>query len=136
MRILILIHEFPPVGGGGGQAAYAIARELIGRGHEITIITALLKGLPREDILDGIHILRLPSMRKQGTRVGFLSMGIYILASLIAGYRLIRRWHPDLVHVHFAVPAGVTGWILSRLSRVPYVLTAHLGDVPGGVPEK
>ena len=41
-----------------------------------------------------------------------------------------------MIHVHFAVPTGPVAWILSRLSGIPYVLTAHLGDVPGGVPDK
>jgi glycosyltransferase involved in cell wall biosynthesis len=34
------------------------------------------------------------------------------------------------------VPSGALAWALSVLTGVPYVLTAHLGDVPGGVPEK
>ena len=50
--------------------------------------------------------------------------------------KLAREWKPDLIHVHFAVPAGALAWILRRLTGIPYVLTAHLGDVPGGVPEK
>lgn len=60
----------------------------------------------------------------------------YVWAGFWQGQRLIRRWQPDVVHVHFAVPAGVVAWALSVLTGVPYVLTAHLGDVPGGVPEK
>jgi glycosyltransferase involved in cell wall biosynthesis len=63
-------------------------------------------------------------------------MGIYILAAILVGFHLIHRWHPDIIHVHFAVPAGAAGWILSRLTGIPYVLTSHLGDIPGGVPEK
>lgn len=136
MRILILIHEFPPVGGGGGRAAYDIAKELTSRGHEITVLTAHLKGLPKDELVDGIRILRLPSLRKQASHVSFLAMGLFILAALSTGVRVIRRWHPVLIHVHFAVPAGAAAWILSRLTRIPYVLTTHLGDVPGGVPEK
>jgi glycosyltransferase involved in cell wall biosynthesis len=34
------------------------------------------------------------------------------------------------------VPSGPIAWALSKLYGLPYVLTAHLGDVPGGVPEK
>ena len=136
MRILILIHEFPPVGGGGGQAAQDIARELIRRGHEILVLTAHLKGLPREEIVDGIRVVRLPSLRKHASHVGFLPMGFFILAVIRTGWLEIRRWHPDLIHVHFAVPAGAAAWFLSRLTGIPYVLTTHLGDVPGGVPEK
>jgi glycosyltransferase involved in cell wall biosynthesis len=41
-----------------------------------------------------------------------------------------------VIHVHFAVPAGALAWALSRFSGIPYVLTVHLGDVPGGVAEK
>ena len=63
-------------------------------------------------------------------------MAAYVLAGLWAGYRLVRKFQPDVIHAHFAVPAGALAWMLSRLTHIPYVLTAHLGDVPGGVPEK
>jgi glycosyltransferase involved in cell wall biosynthesis len=136
MRILILNHEYPPVGGGGGQAAQDIARELSRRGHEIYILTAHFKGLSRDELVDNIHILRYPSLRNRIYRAGFLTMAAYILAAIRAGLKLIRRWHPDIIHAHFAVPAGAAAWVLARLTGIPYVVTAHLGDIPGGVPEK
>jgi len=136
MRILVLIHEFPPVGGGGGKAAQDISQGLVKRGHEVTVLTAHLKGLPRQENVDGVQVIRIPSLRRQSYKADMGTMAAYVLIGLLAGYRLIRRWHPDAIHVHFAVPAGALAWALSRLTRVPYVLTAHLGDVPGGVPEK
>ena len=46
-------------------------------------------------------------------------------------------FRPHVVHVHFAVPSGKVAWTSRRESaRTPYVLTVHLGDVPGGVPEQ
>jgi glycosyltransferase involved in cell wall biosynthesis len=92
--------------------------------------------LPREELVDNIHILRLPSLRKRPYQAEFLAMGFYILAAIWTGFHIIRRWHPDILHVHFAVPAGAAAWVLSRFTGIPYVLTAHLGDIPGGVPEK
>jgi glycosyltransferase involved in cell wall biosynthesis len=136
MRILVLNHEFPPVGGGGGRAAESICQTLAKRGHDIKVLTSHFKDLPREEQRDGYHIIRIPTLRTQPFRASFLSMVIYVLAGLWAGLRLVRLFHPDVIHVHFAVPAGALAWMLSRLTRVPYVLTAHLGDVPGGVPEK
>ena len=136
MRILVIIHEFPPVGGGGGRAAEDICTRLARNGHELTVLTAHLKGLPREERREGVRIIRLPSLRRQPYRAGLPAMGAFVLAGIAAGDRLIRYWHPDVIHVHFAVPAGAVAWVLSRRRRVPYVLTAHLGDVPGGVPEK
>ncbi len=136
MKILVLIHEFPPVGGGGGRAAQDICRGLVERGYEITVLTAHLKGLPKEETVDGIHVLRLPSMRREAFQADLIAMGGYVLSGLWAGYRYIQHWLPDAIHVHFAVPAGALAWVLSRLTGVPYFMTIHLGDVPGGVPEK
>lgn len=136
MKILVLIHEFPPVGGGGGRAAQDICKGLVNRGHEIVVLTAHLEGLPKEEWLDGIHVLRLPSLRQEAFRADLKAMGGYVLSGFWAGCRLIKRWRPDLIHVHFAVPAGALAWALSKLTGVPYVMTVHLGDVPGGVPEK
>ena len=136
MRILVLNHEFPPIGGGGGRAAEHICRTLVERGYEIEVLTSFLKGLPREEERDGYHITRIPCLRTQPFKASFLSMGLYVLAGLWAGRRFIRASRPDLIHVHFAVPAGALAWALSKLYRIPYVLTAHLGDVPGGTPEK
>lgn len=136
MRILVLNHEIPPVGGGGGRAAEDICRVLAGRGHQIKVLTTHLTGLPYEEQRDGYQIIRIRSLRRQPFRVSFLSMMAYVLAGFWTGLRLIRAFQPDVIHVHFAVPAGALAWVLSKLTGVPYVLTAHLGDVPGGVPEK
>ena len=136
MRILVLNHEIPPVGGGGGRAAEDICRVLARRGHQIKVLTSHLTGLPYEEQRDGYQIIRIRSLRTQPFRVSFISMVAYVLAGLWAGLRLIRAFQPDVIHVHFAVPAGALAWMLSKLTGVPYVLTAHLGDVPGGVPEK
>ena len=136
MKILVLIHEFPPIGGGGGRAAQDICRGMVERGHEVTVLTARHKGLSKEENVDGIRVLRLPSWRREAFRADLLAMGGYVLSGLWAGHRYVKPWHPDLIHVHFAVPAGALAWAFSRLADAPYILTIHLGDVPGGVPEK
>jgi glycosyltransferase involved in cell wall biosynthesis len=136
MRILVLIHEFPPIGGGGGAVARDICLGLARRGHEIKILTAHGPGLPRREMLEGIEIMRLRSLRRRPFVAGFDEMAAFVLAGLWAGYRLVRQWRPDVIHAHFAVPAGTAAWALSWLTGIPYVLTAHLGDVPSGVPEK
>ena len=136
MRILVLIHEFPPIGGGGGRVAEDICGKLAHRGHEVKVLTTHLKGLPDKEERNGTQIIRFRTLRTQPYRASFLSMAVYVLAGLWVGLRLIGSFKPDMIHAHFAVPAGALAWMLSRLTRTPYVLTVHLGDVPGGVPEK
>lgn len=136
MRILTLIHEFPPIGGGGGRAAYDICCELAARGHDVTVLTAHMDGLPLDEKQDGFHLVRIPSKRTEAFTASFETMLSFDLAGLWAGLALIRRFRPDIIHTHFAVPAGALAYALSLLTGIPYILTAHLGDVPGGVPEK
>jgi glycosyltransferase involved in cell wall biosynthesis len=136
MRILTLIYEFPPIGGGGGRAAYDICKGLVACGHEVTVLTAHMQGLPFEEYKDGIRLARISSFRRETFGASFLTMLAYVLAGLWAGLRLIRLDRPDIIHTHFAVPSGALAWMLSIVTGIPYILTAHLGDVPGGVPEK
>ncbi len=136
MRILVLVHEYPPIGGGGGRVAQELCEGMAARGHQVQVLTAHWGDLPQEENKTNLTIQRLRSGRKQSFRAGMGAMLGYVLACLPAGLRLVKKWRPDLIHVHFAVPAGAAAWLLNRLSGVPYVLTAHLGDVPGGVPEK
>jgi glycosyltransferase involved in cell wall biosynthesis len=136
MRILVLNHEFPPIGGGGGRAAEGICQHLAKRGHEIKVLTSRIHGSPHRELRDGFEIVRIPALRTKPFQAGFLSMATYVLTGLWSGFRLIRSFKPQVIHVHFAVPAGALAWMLSKLTGIPYILTAHLGDVPGGVPEK
>jgi hypothetical protein len=137
MKILVLIHEFPPVGGGGGRAAQDICRKVGQRGHEINCPDCALKGTSqRRNCGRDSRVLRLPSLRREAFRADRIAMGAYVLAGLWAGYRLIRHWQPDVIHVHFAVPAGALAWRTVPVDAHSLCMTVHLGDVPGGVPEK
>jgi glycosyltransferase involved in cell wall biosynthesis len=136
MRILVLTHEFPPVGGGGGHAALDTGQGFVKRGHEVHLLTAHMKGLPRKEIVDGIQVTRFSSFRRLPFKADLLAMIGFIIAGFWVGLRHINAWRPDIIHVHFAVPGGPLAWLLSKLYNVPYVITAHLGDIPGGVPQK
>lgn len=132
----MLSHEYPPVGGGGGRVIQDLCQGLAGRGHELRLMTTHFGHLPRRETVKGVDILRLPCGRKVPYRARFVEMARYILGGLWVGLPLLRAWKPQLMHVHFAVPAGALAWLFWRVSRLPYVLTIHGGDVPGGAPEK
>ena len=136
MRILVLIYEYPPVGGGGGMVAREISQGLSQLGHEVHVITTRYKDLLHEEDQDGIRLLRIPAFRRSLYKAGLVDMLSFVLSGIWFGLRHVRNWRPHIIHVHFAVPTGPVAWVLERLTGIPYVLTAHLGDVPGGVPDK
>ena len=98
--------------------------------------TSGLKHLPARETRDGVEILRAESFRRSEDTCSVPEMALYILTNVLPALRLARQWKPDVLHVHFAVPSGVVALALNAATGLPYVLTAHLGDVPGGVPEQ
>jgi glycosyltransferase involved in cell wall biosynthesis len=136
LRVLVLCYELPPVGGGGGRVALEVAKGLVRRGHDVRILTSRVGALSREDEQDGVSIRRAFAFRRRPDRCSMPEMAGYISAQVGPAARELARFRPDVVHVHFAVPTGVVAWAATRIHRIPYLLTAHLGDVPGGVPEQ
>ncbi|MEI7963241.1 MAG: glycosyltransferase family 4 protein, partial [Verrucomicrobiota bacterium] len=136
MRILILNYEHPPIGGGGGRLAAKVGSGLVRRGHQVRVLTAGMKHLPVESMEQGMEVRRLRALRCREDTCSVPEMAAWVAVAITAVLGEIRRWKPDVLHVHFAVPTGAVALVASKVTGVPYVLTAHLGDVPGGVPEQ
>lgn len=135
-KILVFCYEYPPLGGGGGQVAAQIASALQGRGHEVRIVTGGMRHLPRRSLIDGVEVIRVRSGRHHEESCSVFEMLCWIIAALPVALEEAWNWSPQVIHTHFAVPTGVVAWLVHQLTRIPYVLTVHLGDVPGGVPEQ
>ncbi|MBE2180867.1 MAG: glycosyltransferase family 4 protein [Chthoniobacterales bacterium] len=137
MKILVVNYEYPPVGGGGGRVAAQLASELARRGHHVRVQTSRVAGLPSHEVSsEGVDVHRRFAFRRKPDTCSVPEMGGYVLANALPVWDAARTWKPDVMHVHFAVPTGPVAWLASRLTGVPYVLTVHLGDVPGGAPEQ
>jgi len=136
MRILTLNYEHPPLGGGGGRLAAKVAAGLVRRGHAVRTVTGGMPHLPKESIEEGVEVRRLRSLRRREDTCSVPEMAAWVLRAIPAAIAEARRWKPDVIHAHFAVPTGAVAWAAHKVTGVPYVLTAHLGDVPGGVPEQ
>ncbi len=118
------------------MVAREVSQGLVQLGHEVHVITAHYKSLPRQEALEGVQVLRIPAARRSLHRASLVDMFFFVVSGIWFALGHLRRWRPDVIHVHFAVPSGPVAWVVSRLTGIPYVLTAHLGDVPGGVPDK
>ena len=136
MKILVLCYEYPPIGGGGGRIAAQVASSLARRGHAVRVLTGGMRHLPRREVRDLVEVVRPFSFRRREDTCTVPEMALYLATGLLPVLRESRKWRPDVVHAHFAVPTGPLALATKLLTGVPYVLTAHLGDVPGGVPEQ
>ncbi|MCX6957735.1 MAG: glycosyltransferase family 4 protein [Verrucomicrobiae bacterium] len=135
-RILVLCYEYPPIGGGGGRAAAQVAAALVERDHQVRVVTAGMPHLPRYEVLNGVEVIRVRARRRREDTCTVLEMLLWVMGASPVALLQAWRWRPEVIHAHFAVPTGAVAWLVHQLTRIPYVLTAHLGDVPGGVPEQ
>lgn len=128
MRIMQVVSYFVPAWGYGGplRVCHGLSKELIRRGHEVTVYTTdALNGKDRvkerEEIIDGIRVRRFRNLSNAlaHDRKIFSSLGMLLAAREdIRGFDVIhvhecRTLHNALIH-HYALRF-----------HIPYVVQAH-----------
>ncbi|MBM3145379.1 MAG: glycosyltransferase family 4 protein [Chloroflexi bacterium] len=131
MRILIINSEYPPVGGGAGNASANIARELANFGQDVTVLTVRYGDLPRQTKQDGLQIMRIKALRRHLDRSSALEQIIFMFASSFHTLALLRKRQPDVIVAFFGVPSGAAAWCANLLAGIPYLISLRGGDVPG-----
>lgn len=126
MKILTALTYYRPHTSGLTIYAERLARALVRRGHEVTVLTMQYdRSLPRHETLDGVRILRVPVAMR-------VSKGVLAPTFGFEATRQVRAH--DTVHLHlpqFDAP-GVA--LRARLLRKPTVLTYHCDlRLPPGV---
>lgn len=131
MKILIINSEYPPVGGGAGNASANIARQMARMGHEIVFLTAHFDGLPRDEVRDGVRIIRVPAMRRFIDRSTAIEQLAFIFAASFWIISRARKVRLNATLAFFGMPSGAVAWLLKALYRIPYIISLRGGDVPG-----
>ena len=131
MRILVINSEYPPIGGGAGNASAYISRELIEMDHEVCVMTARYGELPYYEQEQGVRVHRVPALRRRLDRSGALEQISFILGACLWGLRICRNYRPDVILAFFGTPSGVVALWFHMLFKIPYVVSLRGGDVPG-----
>jgi glycosyltransferase involved in cell wall biosynthesis len=104
--------SFPPAIGGIETHVYEVSKTLASRGIEVSVIVPRAKGEAKEEVVEGVRVVRVPCISNSVTLK--LSMIPFVLAEL-------RRGTYDVVHAHDA-----TGGFACALSaRGSFVYTMH-----------
>jgi glycosyltransferase involved in cell wall biosynthesis len=132
MRLLVLNYEYPPLGGGAGNATYCLGREWGKAGHTVDIVTTWFHG--HEEITkesDKVTVYRVKSRRKKAGQSNPLEMVHYVFKGYSRARDLCRRARYDTAISFFAIPTGVIAYRLFKKFSIPYVVLLRGGDVPG-----
>lgn len=121
MKILMLSHGYPPVISGVTLVVQKVAREMVRRGHEVTVVTASDRGTPYLDRDRGVVLRRARSVPNP-----FWSEGRLPVLSYDGLKEIVTDVRPDVINTH---DSGLLGVQLYRLElekiEVPEILTCH-----------
>ena len=122
LRVLMVTPRFFPFMGGIETHVYEVGRRLVQTGVDVTILTtrprtASNTTLPREEIIEGMRVLRVYSWPAERD---------YHVAPEM--YTLIRQGNWDLVHCQgcytFVSPLAM---LAAKQAHIPYLVTFHTG---------
>ena len=118
MRILTVLTYYRPHTSGLTIYAERLARAFARRGHQVTVLTTQYdrRSLPRDEMMDSVHVLRVPVAVR-------VSKGVLAPTFGLVATKLV--WKHDVIHLHlpqFDAP-GVA--LRARLFGKPSVLTYH-----------
>ena len=117
MKILTVLTYYRPHTSGLTIYAERLARAFANRGHQVTVMTTQYDPtLPREEIMDGVKILRVPVAMRVSKGVIAPTFG-YVATKLVARHDVVQMHLPQ-----FDAP-GVA--LRGRLFGKPAVLTYH-----------
>jgi glycosyltransferase involved in cell wall biosynthesis len=134
VRLLILTYEFPPLGGGAGNAAAELVRSLGDVPDvEVVVVTSSLDQfeVKRHELSPNSTIYYLP-IGKKGGNIHFQTNAELLRYSWVC-HRflkdLLRKETFDHCHAHMTVPAGFNAWMFRK--KFPYTVSLQGSDVPG-----
>lgn len=115
MRILIALTYYRPHYSGLTIYSERLARALAARGHQVTVLTSQFdKQLPREEMVDGVRVIRMPVLMR-------LSKGVIMPSIPFRAWKEVRR--ADIVNLHLPQLDAAPISVLSRFLGRPVVLT-------------
>ena len=117
MKILTVLTYYRPHTSGLTIYAERLAHAFVKRGHEVTVMTTQFDpSLPREEMMDGVKVIRVPVLFRVSKGVIAPTFGL-VATKLVAQHDVVQMHLPQ-----FDAP-GVA--LRGRLFGKPAVLTYH-----------
>lgn len=135
MKILFLNYEYPPLGGGAGNATAYLLKEFAKIPDlKVELVTSSInEKYHLEKVAENILIHRLPIGKNQ-KNLHFQSQKdllVYFWKALGFTRKLLKAEQFDLTLAFFSVPCGFLAWILKKRFKLPYLVSLRGADVPG-----
>lgn len=113
MKILHVYKDYDPIVGGIENHMKTLSEAMVAQGHEVQVLVTNPASLPAMETINGVQVHRVH-------RLATVASTPLSLALPLA----LRRFTPDITHLHFPYPIGeVSQWLMG--GKRPFVITYH-----------
>jgi len=129
----MLNYEFPPLGGGAGNATFYLLKEFAkNKDIVIDLVTSSTGSFKKENFSKNITIYKLNiGKNNQLLRQSFKDLLVYSWKAYKYSKKLISQKKYNLIHAFFGIPCGYIAYKL----KIPYIVSLRGSDVPGHNPK-
>jgi glycosyltransferase involved in cell wall biosynthesis len=131
LKVLFINYEFPPIGGGGGNAnAYIFAEFAKQVGIEIDCVTSSIG--TKDEIHEYSKNIRLHRLAVGKKKLHFWTQRevmLFLWRAQRYSNRLVDKKRFDVCHAFFGFPSGYVAYLQRK--RLPYLVSLRGSDVPG-----
>lgn len=137
MKILFLNYEYPPLGGGAGNAtAYLLEEFASEKNLEVHLVTSAMGDITEHIRVGGevfVHRVPIGKSKERLHSQSLLEIVRFFWSGLRTSRKLVRSSGSkfDVTLAFFGFPCGAQALILKWLYGIPYVVALRGSDVPG-----
>ncbi|MFA5303069.1 MAG: glycosyltransferase family 4 protein [Candidatus Nanoarchaeia archaeon] len=125
-KILMLNYEFPPLGGGAGNANYYLLKEF-SKIKDLYIDLITCSAVNKFEIVDFSKNIKIHKLAIKKKNLHYWKM-TELLSWSIKAYNYSKKFKEyDLIHAWFGWPCGAIAYLLKN----PYIVALRGSDVPG-----
>lgn len=134
IKILMLNPEYPPLGGGQGNANKAVFDTLESEYRESVRVDVVTSSTDRARLenrsIGDIVYLDIGKNGKNRQYQSLKDLITYIIKSFLTSYKLIKKNRYDLIVAWSGIPSGFIAFLLKLRFNIPYVVLLRGADVP------
>lgn len=145
MRITVLTSSYPRFfGDGTAPFVKSLAESMVKLGHRVSVIAPYDPKVKQVDSA-GVHVYRYRYVFPERYHImghaqameadvkirpiSFLILPLFLLSAFIHLWRIATKTRTDILHVHWVLPNGPVAMLVSKITRIPYILSLHGSDV-------
>ncbi|MAG16007.1 hypothetical protein CMO88_03020 [Candidatus Woesearchaeota archaeon] len=144
MKILVTATTFPRWKGDTEPSFVYDLSELLAEHFEIIALLPHHKGAASREIMGNVKVIRFPYFFTRFEKLCYdggvipntkkywyarFLMPLLVISEIIYAFKIAKKAKVDAIHAHWIVPQGFVAAVVKKLTGIPYVVTAHAGDV-------